>query len=99
MPAIAAACALAVTGAANAVYVNRDGLGQALIYPYYTARDGASSLLSVVNTTADAKALKVTVLPPGDQNSREILDFNLFLSPYGVWTATVIPADGRPLTG
>ena len=95
--AVAAASALAATGAANAVYVNRDGLGQALIYPYYTARDGVSSLLSVVNTTAEAKAVEVRLLE--GRNSREVLDFNLFLSPHDAWTAAVIPADGRPLTG
>jgi hypothetical protein len=95
--AIAAAGALAATGAANAVYVNNDGPGQALIYPYYTARDGASSLLSVVNTTVDAKAVEVRLLE--GKNSREVLDFNLFLSPYDIWTGAVIPADGRPLTG
>ena len=36
--AIACIGALGVTGAAEAVYVNPDGLGQALVYPYYTVR-------------------------------------------------------------
>ena len=66
--ALAGASALGVTGAAHAVNVNPDGLGQVLIYPYYTTNDkilGVSpfaSLLSVVNTTTSAKAVKVRFL-------------------------------------
>ena len=37
--ALAGVSALGATGAAQAVSVNPDGLGQALIYPYYTVRD------------------------------------------------------------
>ncbi len=88
--AIAGAGALALTGAANAVYVNHDGLGQVLVYPYYTARDGVNTLLSVVNTTNNAKVVKVRFLE--GKNSQEVLDFNLFLSPFDVWTGAVIPA-------
>jgi len=92
--AMAGLSALGVTGAANAVSVNPDGLGQALIYPYYTVRDqvlGApfNSLLSVVNSTASAKGVKVRFLE--GKNSREVLDFNLYLSAKDVWTAAVIP--------
>jgi ribosomal protein S28E/S33 len=76
------------------VSVNPDGLGQALIYPYYTVRDkvaGApfTSLLSVVNSTASAKAVKVRFLE--GKNSREVLDFNLYLSKRDVWVAAIIP--------
>jgi len=88
--AIAGAGALALTGAANAVYVNHDGLGQVLVYPYYTARDGVATLLSVVNTTNNAKIVKVRFLE--GKNSQEVLDFNLFLSPFDVWTGAVLPA-------
>src|SRR5581483_8415287 len=85
---------LGAAGAAQAVNLNPDGLGQVLIYPYYTTRtDGAgnafNSLLSVVNTTASVKAVKVRFLE--GKNSREVLDFNLFLSPKDVWTAGVVP--------
>ncbi len=92
--ALAGASALGVTGAAQAVNVNPDGLGQVLIYPYYTIQDkvagaGFSSLLSVVNSTASVKAVKVRFLE--GKNSQEVLDFNLFLSPRDVWTAAVLP--------
>jgi len=95
--ALAGAGALAMAGAANAVYVNPDGLGQALIYPYYTVRNGNLTLLSVVNTTDQAKAVKVRFLE--GKNSQEVLDFNLFLSAKDVWTGAVIPtSDGAAIT-
>jgi len=72
---------------ANAVNLNPDGLGQVLIYPYYTVNGSKNTLLSVVNTRNIAKAVKVRFLE--GHNSREVLDFNLFLSPYDVWTAAV----------
>ena len=97
--ALAGLGALGATGVAQAVSVNPDGLGQALIYPYYTVRtvptglvgsDAAyNSLLSVVNSTASAKAVKVRFLE--GKNSREVLDFNLYLSAKDVWTAAIIP--------
>ena len=92
--ALAGIGALGAVGAAQAVNLNPDGLGQVLIYPYYTTRADSSghvynSLLSVVNTTASVKAVKVRFLE--GKNSREVLDFNLFLSPKDVWTAAVVP--------
>src|SRR5690349_21499467 len=100
--ALAGLGALGATGA-EAVSVNQNGLGQVLIYPYYTVRtvptgivgtDAAyNSLLSVVNSTASAKAVKVRFLE--GKNSREVLDFNLYLSAKDVWTTAIIPtADG-----
>ena len=74
-------------GLANAVDLNPDGLGQVLIYPYYTVNKSQDSLFTVINTTGVGKAVKVRFLE--GYNSREVLDFNLFLSPHDVWTASV----------
>ena len=79
-----------VAGIANissAVNLNPDGLGQVLIYPYYTVNNNNQTLISVVNTTNLGKAVKVRVLE--GRNSREVLDFNLYLSPFDVWTAAI----------
>jgi len=90
---LTAAILAGVTGVAgmvsvsHAVNLNPDGLGQVLLYPYYTARGGNDTLISVVNTTTEAKAVKVRFIEA--LNSREVLDFNLYLSPFDVWTATV----------
>ncbi|MDX1461215.1 MAG: hypothetical protein R3348_09190, partial [Xanthomonadales bacterium] len=80
--------AAGIAGTAQAVNLNPDGLGQVLIYPYYTVNGGNSTLLSVVNTSEDAKAVKVRFLE--GQNSKEVLDFNLYMSPYDVWVAAII---------
>jgi hypothetical protein len=85
---------LGAAGTAEAVYLNPNGTGQVLVYPYYTAQTsgGASwnTYLSVVNTTSRAKAVKVRVLE--GKTSAEVLDFNLFLSPNDVWTAAIVPS-------
>lgn len=83
-----------VATTAQAVNLNPDGLGQVLIYPYYTTNDGNQTLLSVVNTTEAAKAVKVRFKEA--YNSREVLDFNLYLSPYDVWTAALYDDGGTP---
>ncbi len=98
--ALAGLGVLGATGAAQAVNVNPNGLGDALVYPYYTTRavgvsdattsgNAYNSLLSVVNSTGSAKAVKVRFLE--GKNSREVLDFNLFLSAFDVWTTAIIP--------
>ncbi len=83
-----------IAGSAQAVNVNPDGLGQVLIYPYYTTNNGNQTLLSVVNTTDQAKAVKVRFLE--SLNSREVLDFNLYMSAYDVWTAALFDNAGVP---
>ena len=80
--------ALGAAGTANAVHINPDGLGQVVIYPYFTVRSGNSTAMSIVNTTSLTKAVKVRFLE--GKNSREVLDFNLFLSPQDVWTGVIL---------
>ncbi len=84
--------AAGLAGTAQAVNLNPDGLGQVLIFPYYTANSGNQTILSVVNTTGNAKAVKVRFLE--GFNSREVLDFNLYLSHHDVWVAAI--ANGAP---
>jgi hypothetical protein len=90
----------AAAGTAEAVFIAPNGTGQALVYPYYTARsngtDSWNTYISVVNTTPDAKAVKVRILE--GRTSAEVLDFNLFLSPNDVWAAAIVPtADGAKI--
>ena len=80
-----------VAGMANAAqYVNPEGTGQVLIYPYYSVNNDLNTLYSVVNTTADTKAVKVRFLE-GD-NTIEVLDFNVYLSAFDVWTGVLVPS-------
>ncbi len=76
-----------IANISNAVNLNPDGTGQVLIYPYYTVNGNNTTIISVVNTTALGKAVKVRILE--GKNSREVLDFNLYLSAFDVWTGGI----------
>lgn len=80
--------ALTAAGTADAVHINPDGVGQVLIFPYYTARAGNFTALSIINTTSQTKAVKVRFLE--GKASREVLDFNLWMSPQDVFTGAVV---------
>lgn len=82
--------ALGVATSAHAVNLGDDGRGEVLLYPYYTTQAGNDTLISLVNTTAQGKVVKVRVLE--SLNSREVIDFNLYLSANDAWSA-VITAD------
>ena len=74
---------------AQAVQVNPKGLGEVLIYPYYTVNNDLNTLYSIVNTTDQPKAIKVRFLE-GDIG-RDVLIFNVYLAPYDVWTGALVP--------
>ena len=82
---------------AQAVNLNPDGLGQVLIYPYYTVNGGNDTLMSVVNSTDQGKAVKVRYLE--GLNSQEVLDFNLYLSEFDVWVAAITRVDDSGTPG
>lgn len=97
---IAAAIFTGLCGFAHdsgAVNLNPNGLGQVLVYPYYTVQAGQGTLLSVVNTKDVGKAVKVRFLEA--YNGRDVLDFNLFLSPLDVWTANIFALSDAGLPG
>lgn len=85
--AVAASVAGGVVSTANAMYVNEKGLGEALVYPFYSAANGNDTYISVVNTTNRTKAVKVRFIEALD--SQEVLDFNLYLSPEDVWAGVI----------
>ncbi|QBB70316.1 hypothetical protein ELE36_08040 [Pseudolysobacter antarcticus] len=82
----------ALAGTAGAVSLNPQGIGQVLLYPYFTVNANNQTLVSVVNTQNAGKVAKVRFLE--GYNGREVLDFNLYLSPYDVWTATIFDTAG-----
>jgi hypothetical protein len=82
---------------ASAVALNPRGLGQVLIYPYYTVNKSQDTLLSVVNTDANGKAVKVSFRE--GHNGRETLSFHLFLSPHDSWTGVVSAIDAGAASG
>src|SRR5438874_1229269 len=93
---VAASVAFVLFGAvptAQAVRINAEGLGQALIYPYYTVRSTTGgnayvTALAITNSSSKPKALKVRLLE--GKAGAEVLDFNLFLAAYDMWTAAIV---------
>lgn len=81
---------------ARAVQLNPSGLGQVLLFPYYTARstpEGAYATLFVVtNTTSDAKVLRVRFRE--SRNGREAAGANLYLRAFDSWSGAVYVGDG-----
>ena len=84
---------------AGAVMLSPNGVGQVLIYPYYTVRSapGANapynSLLSVVNGSTRGKAIKVRFREA--LAGAPVLELSVFMSIRDVWTLAVVPtADG-----
>ena len=69
--------------------------GNALIYPAYFTKDGWVSKFTVVNTSStNAIAAKVAMYRGTD--SKELRDFNIYLSPNDVFRAEVKMVDGTP---
>jgi hypothetical protein len=92
------ASSLAYAGAtiAGAVNVSTDGMGEALIYPYYTVRASQSTLITVTNNDLKSKAIKV--LFREGKNGTTVLSFNLFLSPNDTWSSALVQsAEGARL--
>ncbi len=72
----------------NPMYINEQGVGQVLLYPYYTVRNGLNTLISVVNTSEKTKALKVKFNE--GRNARVAYSFNLYIAPFDVWTGALV---------
>lgn len=94
---MAAISSIGITGTASAaVHLSDNGQGQVLIYPYYTTRAGQDTYLSVLNTTALSKALRVRFNE--GKNGRAVLSLSVYLAPYDIWIAAVVnTADGAKL--
>ena len=77
------------TTQAQPVHVSAEGVGQALIYPYYTTRNGWTTLLSIVNNdAANGKAVRVRFLE--GKNGASVASLNVFLAPDDIWTGAVV---------
>jgi hypothetical protein len=90
--AVAATSVVVASSAVGQAYINDRLTGEALVYPIYSAQNGNDTYIHVVNTTADYKAVKVRMIE--GENSQEVLDFNLYMSPKDHF-AFAITADGE----
>ena len=76
--AVASGVAGLALNAQAAMYLNPEGTGEVLLFPYYNAQNGNETSMHIVNTTDKAKAIKVRFMEY--VNSQEVLDFNLYMS-------------------
>jgi len=77
----------------HALSVSGDNLGQVMLFPYYTVKNGYDTLFTITNTSNDTAVMKIRWREA--LNSREVRDFNVILSPQDVWTGVVTStADG-----
>jgi len=83
--------------AVHAVSLNPKGLGQALIYPYYTVNKNQDTYFSVSNAADVGKVVRVRFHE--GYNGRNVLDFMLYLSAHDTWTATVSAPDATSTSG
>lgn len=78
---------LITCGSAPAVSLSPGGLGQVLVFPYYTVNKNQDTLVSIGDSTDGSKLVAVVVRE--GMNGRPVLHFNLYLSPRDIWTARI----------
>ncbi|MEW8201630.1 MAG: hypothetical protein AB2653_06735 [Candidatus Thiodiazotropha endolucinida] len=78
---------IATSSTIQAVHVNHDRTGQVALLPYYTVNNNFITNFTVTNTTSYFKAVRVRLLD--SRIGADLLNINLYLSPYDVWNATL----------
>ena len=81
--------------AATTLEFNGDGIGHSLLVPYYTVQGAEFTLFNVQNTDMlNGKAIKVRFR--GAENSDDVFDITVLLSPGDVWGAAITRDAGAP---
>ncbi|MEW8136906.1 MAG: hypothetical protein AB2761_07550, partial [Candidatus Thiodiazotropha endolucinida] len=82
---------ITASGTTLAVHINHDRTGQVALLPYYTVSNKSISNLitnfTVTNTTGKYKAVRVRLLD--SRIGADLLNINLYFSPFDVWNATL----------
>lgn len=82
---------------AGAVSVSTTGMGQVLLFPYYTVRPsvsgaGYNTLFTITNSTSDTKVIRVRFRE--SRNGREALGVNVYLGPFDAWVGALFASGG-----
>lgn len=77
--------------ASAAMRLNPNGVGDLLLFPYYTVNKGQDTLLTLVNMESSITVVRVRFNE--GRNGRPVLELDVYLGPNDVWTAAVT-ADG-----
>ena len=86
---------MAMTAPAHAMNVSQNNVGQVLLFPYYTVKNGMDTIFTVTNTSAKTAIFKIRFREA--LNSREVRDFNVILSPYDHWNGAVTSTSSGPV--
>ncbi len=82
-----AAVASLVSSHASALHVDGDGLGQVLLYPYYTVNQNQDTYVTLGNLEMYPVLVHVRFLE--GQRGRPALDLDVVLRPHSTWAAAV----------
>ena len=85
---VAALASLLLAAPSHAVRVSTTGMGQVLLFPYYTVQNDNVSLISLVNTTTQGKAVRLNLRDA--RGGYVTAQLNVYLSAKDVWTAAVV---------
>ncbi|MET0021498.1 MAG: hypothetical protein ABW105_15940, partial [Candidatus Thiodiazotropha sp. 6PLUC1] len=87
---------VSTNGALFAAHLNHDRTGQVALLPFYTVNNNIITNFTVTNTSNLFKVVRVRILD--SLISADLLNINLYLSPYDVWNATLRmnPNSGLP---
>ena len=89
--AVAATAAGLASAAYADMYVNADGSGEALIFPFYSAQSNNQTYVNVINTTSHYKAVKVRVRE--GQAGEETADLNVYMGPRDYFSFGIVADD------
>ena len=79
--------AMIMAAPAHAMNVSQDNVGEVLLFPYYTVKNGFDTVFTVTNTSDKTAIFKIRFREA--LNSREVRDFNVILSPYDHWSGAI----------
>ncbi len=91
----AAVLAIAATSSAQAVHIDSNGTGQVLLFPYYNVNENFQTSFNITNTTNKFKAVKIRLRESRDSN--DVLDYNIYMSPWDQYTATIKMVGPNPV--
>lgn len=91
LPLAVGAALTATLANAQTAYINDQGIGEIHVLPFYSAENGNATNVAIANTTAMGKAVKVRIIE--GQNSQEVLDFNLYMSPEDHFSFAVVATE------
>jgi hypothetical protein len=87
---------MSVAALSDAAHINHDQKGQIALLPYYTVNNNFITNFTITNRTGLFKAVRIRLLD--SRISADLLNINLYLSPFDTWNATLRkdPASGLP---